>query len=85
MRGLNSLLYICFIKTNKHKNYQVMKNNTQPQHYLSFSERGWSLISQGMPLCAPTDKATAEQVAKKHNMTLPSVYWNGMDGKFTDH
>ena len=58
--------------------------NTDPQHYLSLSERGWSLISNGMPLCAPTDKATAEQAAKRHELTLPPVYWNGMERKFTD-
>lgn len=56
----------------------------EPTNYLSYSERGWSLISQGMPLCAPTDKATAEQVANRHKITLPTVYWNGLEGRFTD-
>lgn len=54
------------------------------KNYLSYSERGWSLISNGIPLCAPTDKLSAENVAKNLDINLPFFYWNGIQGKFTD-
>jgi hypothetical protein len=59
--------------------------NTDPQHYLSFSDRGWSLISNGMPLCAPTTRSAAEDVANRYDLKLPPKFWNGKEGKFTDH
>ena len=59
-----------------------MNSQQPPTHYLSYSERGWSLISRGMPLCAPTDKATAEQIANRHEIQLPTVFWDGTAGTF---
>lgn len=54
-----------------------------PSVHLSYSaELGWSLIKDGMPLCAVTTRENAEKVASRFNLSLPSVYWQGEQGQF---
>lgn len=53
-----------------------------PSVYLSHSDLGWSLIKDGMPLCAHTSKEQAEKVATQFNLQLPAVYWQGEQGQF---
>jgi hypothetical protein len=46
--------------------------------YLSFSENGWTLINQGLPLC--DYKSTYNDVMKvvsHYQIILPKVTWNG--------
>ena len=53
-----------------------------PSVYLSKNSDGWSLIKDGMPLCAVTTRENAENVASRFNLSLPSVYWHCEQGQF---
>lgn len=51
--------------------------------YLSLTEQGWAVVSQGMPLCAPRKtRAEAELVARHYKIDLPDVTWNGTVGRW---
>jgi len=66
-----------------------MKNlnhkNEIPSVYLSHSEIGWSLMKDGMPLCAHTSKENAEKLATQYKLVLPSIFWQGEQGQFVSH
>jgi hypothetical protein len=69
----------------KQKPFQSMKRETLkeiPSVYLSRNSEGWSLIKDGMPLCAVTTRENAESVASRLKLSLPSVYWQGEQGQF---
>jgi hypothetical protein len=53
-----------------------------PETYLSKNDQGWSLIKNGMPLCAVTSKEKAIQSALFFKLKLPNVFWNGETGEF---
>ena len=55
-----------------------------PSGHLSYSaELGWSLIKDGMPLCAHNaNRQEVENIADLFKLELPSVFWNGEIGKF---
>ena len=60
-----------------------MKIETEiPETYLSRNEQGWSLIKNGMPLCAVKSKENALQSALFLEFELPNVFWNGETGEF---
>ena len=58
--------------------------NELPQNYLSQTEEGWSVISHGMPLCAVTTKEKAIEAALFFKLKLPSIFWDGINGRFED-
>jgi hypothetical protein len=69
----------------KQKPFQTMKREILkeiPSAYLSKTSDGWSLIKQGMPLCAVTTRENAEKVAAQFKIQLPSIYWQGEQGQF---
>jgi hypothetical protein len=69
----------------KQKPFQKMKSEPLqeiPPVYLSQNSEGWSLIKDGMPLCAVTTRENAENVASRFKLSLPSVYWQGERGQF---
>lgn len=54
-----------------------------PRLYLSTSNGKWRAIYRGLPLCADTDRATAESVVKEFpKETLADVVWDGDLGEF---
>lgn len=55
-----------------------------PETYLSKTEMGWNLIKNGLPLCAETSKEKARQAALHFKLKLPSVFWDGINGKFEE-
>jgi hypothetical protein len=55
-----------------------------PQNYLSQTEEGWCVISHGMPLCAVTTKEKAIEAASLFKLKLPSIFWDGIRGDFTE-
>jgi hypothetical protein len=69
----------------KQKPFKTMKREPLkeiPSVYLSRNSEGWSLIKDGMPLCAVTTRENAESVASRFKLSLPSVYWQGEQGQF---
>jgi hypothetical protein len=68
----------------KQKPFQTMKTQTEeiPTTHLSKNSEGWSLVHNGMPLCAITTRENAENVASRFKLSLPSVYWDGEQGQF---
>jgi len=56
----------------------MIDQNINPKIHLSFSERGWLVISQGSPLCdyKPT-YAEVMKVVLFYRVTVPEVTWNG--------
>ena len=56
----------------------MIDQNINPKIHLSFSERGWVVISQGSPLCDyKPSYAEVMQVVNLYRITLPDVTWNG--------
>jgi hypothetical protein len=56
----------------------MIDQNINHAVYLSFSQRGWTVISQGSPLC--DYKASYQEVMRVvqlFRITLPDVTWNG--------
>ena len=55
-----------------------MNTTEEPKTYLSNTNGMWRVIWKGIPLNSDTpDRARAEAVAKKFNVELPSLIWNG--------
>ena len=54
----------------------------EPTAYLSTSGNRWRVISQGMQLCADTDRAAAERYAAQLKIKLPVFIWNGDRGEW---
>lgn len=58
------------------------RQEVPPTTYLSTAEGKWTLIHHGGPLCATTDRRTAEEVARRYGIALPDVLWDGDGGRF---
>lgn len=59
-----------------------------PQTYLSgVPGKSWSIIHQGMPICADKESAWDALAAADHfNLTVyPGAYWNGSTGLWTEN
>lgn len=51
--------------------------------HLSYSQNGWALIHQGLPLCDyKKTKTEVMAVVKFYKITLPDCTWNGDSGEF---
>jgi hypothetical protein len=61
-----------------------MKNQNQiPQSFLSHCSSGkWTVVHNGMPLCAETSKEFALSTASRFKLKLPGVYWESAQGAF---
>jgi hypothetical protein len=60
-----------------------MENELLIKTHLSYSERGWILIHQGLPLCDyKKTKAEVLKVVDFYKITLPDCTWNGDRGEF---
>jgi hypothetical protein len=70
----------------KQKPFQTMqtmtKNEEIPTTHLSKNSDGWSLMHNGMPLCAVTTQERAEGFAEHFKLKLPHVFWDGEQGQF---
>lgn len=53
-----------------------------PATHLSKNQDGWSLMHNGMPLCAVTTRERAEGFADHFNLKLPNFFWDGERGEF---
>ena len=60
----------------------MTKKPENPSIHLSSNAQGWSLIKDGIPLCAVTSKENAVKVAVQFKLELPSIYWDGEKGQF---
>jgi hypothetical protein len=62
----------------------MMKTQTQdfPTTHLSKNSEGWSLMHNGMPICAVTTRERAEGFAEHFKLKLPAVFWDGEKGEF---
>jgi hypothetical protein len=68
----------------KQKPFQTMKTQIEeiPTTHLSKNSEGWSLMHNGMPLCAVTTQEKAEGFAEHFKLKLPHVFWDGEQGQF---
>ena len=64
------------------KPFKTMKTETYPQTHLSRNSEGWSLIHNGLPLCAVTTRERAEGFAEHFKLKLPDFFWDGEKGEF---
>jgi hypothetical protein len=61
---------------------RAMCSTGTPKTYLSAACGHWTVIHQGVPICAPTDVETAKRAAANFKLELPAIYWNGYTGEF---
>ncbi len=68
----------------KQKPFQTMQTQIEeiPTTHLSKNSEGWSLMHNGMPLCAVTTQERAEGFAEHFKLKLPHVFWDGEQGQF---
>jgi hypothetical protein len=53
-----------------------------PETYLSKTLEGWTVINNGMPICAMTSREGATLCAERFKLELPNVFWDGENGTF---
>jgi hypothetical protein len=60
----------------------MKKLHQDPAIHLTTGRGKWCVISHGQPLCADTDRNTAEKFAAQFKINLPDVIWNGDRGEW---
>lgn len=58
-----------------------MKNNPDPETYLSRTERGWTVIHRGLPMCHDlASLADCFAIGARFKLTLSARVWIGARG-----
>lgn len=53
-----------------------------PRCYLSTSQGRWTVVYQGMPLCADKQTRAEAEAAARQMKAAPAAIWNGDTGQF---